>query len=99
MLVDPWTDAPHDLRRLRIALNECVAADQIAQTVQRLTRPPLIFGLSALLDDPEIFSRVTIQLGAGFGFDGDAAAWLLCFKGGRPEPGAAWTALSNNDTK
>jgi hypothetical protein len=98
MLVDPWTDAPDDLRQLCRELNGCgVAADQIPQTAQRLTRPPRSFGLSALHDDPEMLSRVTIQLGAGF--DGDMAAWLLCFNKGRPDPGATWKALSYNERK
>jgi hypothetical protein len=56
MLVDPWMDTDPDLRQLCRALNGCgVAADQIPQTAQRLTRPPRIFGLSAL-HDPEMLS-------------------------------------------
>jgi hypothetical protein len=101
MLVDPWTDAPLDLRQLCRALNGCgVAADQIPQTAQRLTQPPRLFGLSAL-HDPEMVSGVTIQLGAGAakGFDGDTAARLLCLDKRRPDPGATWRALSYNERK
>ncbi|SRR6266851_3121303 len=98
MLVDPWTDTAPDLRQLCRALDGCgVAADQIPQTVERLIRPPLSFGMSALHDDPEMLSRVTIQLGAGF--DGDMAAWLLCFAKGRPDPGATWKALPGNEKR
>lgn len=98
MLVDPWSDTPPDLRQLCRALSECgVAADQIEQTAQRLIRPPRSFGLSALHDDSEMRSRVTIQLGAGF--DGDMAARLLCLKKWSPDPGATWKALSNNEKK
>jgi hypothetical protein len=93
MLVDPWTDAPPDLRQLCRALGECgVAADQIEQTVDRLTRPPRSFGLSASRDDSEMLSRVTIQLGAGL--DDDMAARLLY-----PGKGATWKALSNPEKK
>jgi hypothetical protein len=98
MLVDPWTDAQPDLRQLCRALSECgVAADQIEQIAQRLIRPPRSFGLSALHDDPDILSRATLQLGAGF--DGDMAARLLRFDKGRPDPGATWEALLYNERK
>jgi hypothetical protein len=98
MVVDPWTDAQPDLRQLCRALSECgVAADQIEQTAKRLIRPPRSFGLSALHDDPDMLSRATLQLGAGF--DGDMAAWLLRFDKGRPDPGATWRALSYNERK
>jgi hypothetical protein len=91
MLVDPWTDATPDLLQLCRALNECgVAADQIPQTVERLTRPPLIFGLSALPDP----AGITIQ-----GDDDDAAAQLLSIDKGRFDPLAKWKALSYNERK
>jgi hypothetical protein len=104
MLVDPWTDAPPDLRQLCRELNGCgVAADQIPQTAQRLARPPRLFGLSAL-HDPEMLSRITIQLGADAaknrrGFDGDMAARLLSLDKRRPDLGATWKALSDNEKK
>jgi hypothetical protein len=93
MLADPWMDAPSDFARLRRTLNECgVAADQIEQTVRRLTRPPRLFGMSALQDDPGLLSRVEIRLGAGL--DDDMAARLLY-----PGKGATWKALSNPEKK
>jgi hypothetical protein len=104
MLVDPWTGAPPELRQLCRALNGCgVAADQIPQTAQRLTRPPRSFGLSAL-HDPEMLSGVTIQPGAGEvkdqrGSDDDMAARLFCLDKWRPDPGAKWKALSYKERK
>ena len=90
MLVDPWTDTHPDLRQLCRALNECgVAADQIPQTAQRLTRPPRLFGLSAL-HRSEMLSGAANQRGS----DGDAAARLLSLDKRRPDPGATWKALS-----
>jgi hypothetical protein len=94
MLVDPWTDTAPHLRQLCRALNGCgVAADQIPQTIERLIRPPLLFGLSALQGDDGAAHDLR-------GDDRDAAAWLLCFKKGRPDPGTAtWKALSEKEKK
>jgi hypothetical protein len=95
------------VRVLSCRLAKCgIAADEIPRVAERLSRPPLIIGLSAC-DDPK--PGAAIQLTCGKlgkfappkrAFDCDGAAVLLRYHEGRPDYSrATWKMLSRAERK
>jgi hypothetical protein len=91
MLPD-FDDIPPELQPLYRALAECgIAANQIAQTVERLIPPPLSFHISASDNDATKLATLV--------FDGDVAARMLRLNEGHPDSEAKWKTLTRSERK